>query len=254
MKNSSKGTDLKLDMQAVDINPNQAEVEVYLAELIKGATYACPIMAKSEMSIKNEPAKEENKKARTFSFDITKAEVIFDRLYKDKQTRLSEKHKLPISEQIKGKIYCKWHNTWSHTTNSCLVFRHVLQDAIESGKITFESKKKMAMDKNPFPQPIDVNMVIPNLDKFGFPIFKLVVDNGKDERHASAFERLKRNEVELRRKINKVDCLEEGIFAKELEGDLERIAKSGYAQAQDLLTKINLGDERRSSNLHQPVT
>ncbi|KAL2518328.1 hypothetical protein Adt_14575 [Abeliophyllum distichum] len=37
--------------------------------------------------------------------------------------------------------------------------------------------------------------------------------------------------------------LEEGRFTKELEGDLERIAKPGYAQAQDPLRKINLGDE-----------
>ncbi|KAL2471222.1 hypothetical protein Adt_39358 [Abeliophyllum distichum] len=50
-------------------------------------------------------------------------------------------------------------------------------------------------------------------------------------------------EQELRSEINKVDCLEEGNFTKELEGNLERIAKSGYAQVQDPLTKINLGDE-----------
>ncbi|KAL2485256.1 Reverse transcriptase domain-containing protein [Abeliophyllum distichum] len=43
--------------------------------------------------------------------------------------------------------------------------------------------------------------------------------------------------------INKVDCLEERILAKKLEGDMMRIAKLGYAQAQDPLTKINLGDD-----------
>ncbi|KAL2486703.1 Uncharacterized protein Adt_31459 [Abeliophyllum distichum] len=114
-------------MHAIDTNQDQAEAKVYLAELIKGDTYACPIQAKSEMPIKNEPAKEENKKTRTFSFDITKADIIFDRLYKDKQIKLSDKHKLPKPEQIKGRI-------------------------------TFESKKKMAVDENPFPQLVDVNM------------------------------------------------------------------------------------------------
>ncbi|KAL2491907.1 putative retroelement [Abeliophyllum distichum] len=140
------------------------------------------------MPIKNEPVKEENKKSRTFSFDITKADVIIDQLYKDKQIRLSDKHKLPNSEQIKGKKYCKWHNAWSHTNNSFLVLRHVLQDVIESGQITFVSKKKIAMDENPFPQLIDVNMIISNLDKFGFSRFKLVFDDGEDEPCPSAFD------------------------------------------------------------------
>ncbi|KAL2532168.1 putative retroelement [Abeliophyllum distichum] len=67
----------------------------------------------------------------------------------------------------------------------------VEQDVIESGRITFESKKKMAVNKNPFPQPIDINMVIPNLDKLGLPRFKLVIDNGEDEPRLSAFEHLK---------------------------------------------------------------
>ncbi|KAL2480068.1 putative retroelement [Abeliophyllum distichum] len=71
----------------------------------------------------------------------------------------------------------------------------VEQDAIESERITFESKNKMAVDENSFPQPIDVYMVIPNLDKFGLPRFKLVVDNGEDEPRPSTFERLKEKVV-----------------------------------------------------------
>ncbi|KAL2531903.1 hypothetical protein Adt_05254 [Abeliophyllum distichum] len=48
----------------------------------------------------------------------------------------------------------------------------------------------------------------------------------------------------FRSEINKVDCLEKrNSAAKELKNGLERIAKPGYAQAQDPLTKINVGDE-----------
>ncbi|KAL2491759.1 putative retroelement [Abeliophyllum distichum] len=65
------------------------------------------------------------------------------------------------------------------------------KDALESGQITFESKKMMAVDQNPYLQSIDVNMVILNLDKFGLPRFKLAVDNGEDEARPSAFEYLK---------------------------------------------------------------
>lgn len=64
-------------------------------------------MGKLRSSGKDKPIKGENKKVRTFSFDVTKADIIFDKLYKDKQIKLSDKHKLPSPEQIKGKKYCK---------------------------------------------------------------------------------------------------------------------------------------------------
>ncbi|XP_022850730.1 uncharacterized protein LOC111372592, partial [Olea europaea var. sylvestris] len=103
--------------------------------------------------------------------------------------------KLPSPEQVKGKKYCKWHNAWSHLTNNCLVFRHVLQDVIESGQITFEDKRKMAVDENPFPQPLGVNMVMSGF-KDKFPKFKLVIDDREEEAgpHPSIFERIKGKE------------------------------------------------------------
>ncbi|KAL2461762.1 putative retroelement [Abeliophyllum distichum] len=67
----------------------------------------------------------------------------------------------------------------------------VEQDAIESERITFESKKKMAVDKDPFLQPISVNMVILNLDKLGLRRFKLVVYDDEDEPRPNVFEHLK---------------------------------------------------------------
>ncbi|CAA3006187.1 Hypothetical predicted protein [Olea europaea subsp. europaea] len=197
MKNSSKGIyyrDPNFDVHAIN-DEYYDQVEMCLAELIKGDTYTCPIMAKPRPSDKDEPIKDENKKARTFSFDITKADLIFDKLYKDKQIKLSDKHKLPSPEQVKGKKYCKWHNAWSHLTNNCLVFRHVLQDAIESGRITFEDKKKIAVDENPFPQSLGVNMVTTGF-KNKLPKFKLVIDDGEEDPgpHPSVFERIKGKE------------------------------------------------------------
>ncbi|KAL2465940.1 hypothetical protein Adt_41791 [Abeliophyllum distichum] len=49
----------------------------------------------------------------------------------------------------------------------------------------------MVVDEDPFPQPVDVNMVIPNFEKLDFPKFKLVVDGREDELCPSAFECLK---------------------------------------------------------------
>ncbi|KAL2518096.1 putative retroelement [Abeliophyllum distichum] len=65
------------------------------------------------------------------------------------------------------------------------------QDIVEHGESTFESNKKMAMYKNPFPHPVGVNMVITNFNKLCLPKFKLVVDDGEDKPHPSAFEHLK---------------------------------------------------------------
>ncbi|XP_022897697.1 uncharacterized protein LOC111411394, partial [Olea europaea var. sylvestris] len=103
--------------------------------------------------------------------------------------------KLPNPEQIKGKKYYKWHNAWSHLTNNCLIFRHVLQDAIESGRITFDDKKKMAVDEDPFPQSLEVNMVTSGF-KNKLPKFKLVIDDGEEDTktHPSVFERIKGKE------------------------------------------------------------
>ncbi|KAL2480328.1 Uncharacterized protein Adt_33294 [Abeliophyllum distichum] len=218
MKNSSKGTyyrDPNFDVHVVDEYYDQTEI--CLAELVKGDSYVCPLAINSGSMVKNEPMRDTSKKTRVFSFDITKADTIFDRLYKDKQIKLSDKHKLPNPEQIKDKNYCKWHNAWSHTTNNCLVFRHVLQDAIESGRITFEAKKKMAVDENPFPRPIGVNMITGF--KSGLPKFKLVVDNGDEdpEQQPSVFELLKGKEAKRDERILCARC------SREVNENVEKI-------------------------------
>lgn len=222
MKNSSKWTyykDLNFDVHAVD-GEYYDQAEICLAELVKGDAYDCPVMTKFRASDKDEPIKIENKKARIFSFDVTKADLIFDKMYKDKQIKLSNKHKLPDPEQTRGKKYCKWHNAWSHMTNNYVVFRHVLQDAIKSGQITFDDKKKMAVDENPFPQPIGVNMVTVGF-KSKLSRFKLVVDDGEEdsELHTSVLERIKREEP---RKDESILCAR---CKREVEGVLSLSSK-----------------------------
>jgi len=67
---------------------------------------------------------------KEYSFDITKTDEIFDRLLKDEQLKLEDGHVLSSAEEVMGKKYCKWHNSWSHTTNNCVVFRNHLQKEI----------------------------------------------------------------------------------------------------------------------------
>nr|ABA95996.1 retrotransposon protein, putative, unclassified [Oryza sativa Japonica Group] len=95
-------------------------------------------------------------KEKKYDFDITKAYKIFDLLLREKQIQLPTGHTIPSAEELGKKRYCKWHNSGSHSTNDCKVFRQQIQFAIERGKIRFDdSKKPMKVDGNPFP----VNMV-----------------------------------------------------------------------------------------------
>jgi len=54
-----------------------------------------------------------------FNFDVAKAEQIFDLLLKEKQLKLPENHKLPTTQELQGGLYCKWHHSFTHTTNDC---------------------------------------------------------------------------------------------------------------------------------------
>ncbi|KAK1619151.1 hypothetical protein QYE76_024668 [Lolium multiflorum] len=92
---------------------------------------------------------------RGFDFDVTKAEQIFDLLLKEKQLKVPEGHKIPTVQELNGKPYCKWHNTFTHATNDCRVWRQQIQMAIEQGRLIF-SQYAMKVDTHPFPA---VNMV-----------------------------------------------------------------------------------------------
>ncbi|KAK1607237.1 hypothetical protein QYE76_030910 [Lolium multiflorum] len=91
---------------------------------------------------------------RGLDFDVTKTEQIFDLLLKEKQLKLPEGHKIPTAQEMNKRPYCKWHHTFTHTTNDCKV-RAQIQMAIESGRLTF-GQFAMKVDRRPFP---DVNMV-----------------------------------------------------------------------------------------------
>jgi hypothetical protein len=66
------------------------------------------------------------KELEKFTFDITKADRIFDLLLQEGQIKLSPNHVIPLVEELKKIKYCKWHNATSHSTNECKVFRQQL--------------------------------------------------------------------------------------------------------------------------------
>jgi hypothetical protein len=94
------------------------------------------------------------KEPKKFTFDITKADRIFDLLLQEGQIKLSPNHVIPSAEGLKKIKYCKWHNATSHSTNECKVFKQQLQSAIESGRIKFDNsktQKPMKINQHPFP-------------------------------------------------------------------------------------------------------
>ena len=66
-----------------------------------------------------------------FDFDVTKVEQIFDLLLKEKQLKLPENHKLPTAQELQGRLYCKWHHSFTHSTGECKKLRRQIQSAIE---------------------------------------------------------------------------------------------------------------------------
>lgn len=65
-----------------------------------------------------------NKIDHKYNFDITKANKIFKQQFNTSQLKFIGDNKWLSLKEIIGEQYCKWHNFWSHTTNSCVIFKN----------------------------------------------------------------------------------------------------------------------------------
>jgi hypothetical protein len=65
--------------------------------------------------------------------------------------RLSEGHVVPSAEQLAKRKYCKWHDSYSHTTIECNYFRRHRQSALNDGQLTLDEGAEMKLDTNLFP-------------------------------------------------------------------------------------------------------
>ena len=74
---------------------------------------------------------------------------------KEKFITFPKDHWIPNKDELRGKAYCKYHNSWNHTTNACWDFKNVIHDRINKGILKFPNKKEtMEIDEDPFP-PVD---------------------------------------------------------------------------------------------------
>jgi hypothetical protein len=72
--------------------------------------------------------------------------LVFDELLKNGNIKIN--HIVPFADELKRRAYCKWHNSFSHATNDCNVFRRQIQSAINEGRLKFQ---EMQVDTEPFP-------------------------------------------------------------------------------------------------------
>ena len=66
-----------------------------------------------------------------FTFDFSKCDRIFDELLKFRYIRIN--YTLPSVDELKRRAYCKYHNSFSHATNDCNIFRRQVQSALNEG-------------------------------------------------------------------------------------------------------------------------
>jgi hypothetical protein len=57
-----------------------------------------------------------------YTFDVTKCDRLSNLLLWGGVIRLTEGHIIPHTDILAKKTYCKWHNSYTHTTNECNYF------------------------------------------------------------------------------------------------------------------------------------
>ena len=102
--------------------------EVYAAEMV------WPKQDKSSACSSVQPFQKKQQEYIKFTFNVGNV-TIFDELLKDGNIKIN--HTVPSTNELKRHVYCKWHNSFSHATNDCNVFRRKIQLAINEGRLKF---------------------------------------------------------------------------------------------------------------------
>ena len=152
-KTPSRGTIYKNPTVSYASAESEEYANIDAAEIVIDKPYICKALTHiNPKDVKARPISDENavKTTKVYTFDITKADAIFDQLLLAKIIRLRPGHNIPKAEELKGRIYCKYHDSSKHTTNNCVVFRDTIQRWIDDGKLKFP-EKRMGVDTDPFP-------------------------------------------------------------------------------------------------------
>ncbi|XP_050890946.1 uncharacterized protein LOC127096419 [Lathyrus oleraceus] len=144
------------------------EFEVDLAELKEAPPYAYKLLIPSNGRNPVEIEKNDRFPKKTYTFDVTKCDEIFDLLVKYGQMIVPPNTKIPPLEQQKKRGFCKYHNFLGHKTSQCFLFRDLIQNAIKDGRLKFadRGKNQMKVDADPlnvvdtnYAEPVEINMI-----------------------------------------------------------------------------------------------
>jgi hypothetical protein len=72
-----------------------------------------------------------------YTFEISNCNEIFDILVLEKRIRIPANLAILSSKQLGKCAYCKWYDSFSHSTCDCNEFRRQLQSAIDEGQLKF---------------------------------------------------------------------------------------------------------------------
>ncbi|KAK2409728.1 hypothetical protein QL285_045140 [Trifolium repens] len=153
--------------QEYDISYEDVEQgEIDLAELKPGPPYICKLLKPSNGKNLVEP-KNDKYVSKTYTFDITKCDEIFDLLLTYGQIVVPKGVKIPPLDTRKKRGYCKYHNFLGHRTSQCVLFRDLVQKALNEGRLKFgEKPKAMKVDAEPlqnaetlYAEPQEIMMV-----------------------------------------------------------------------------------------------
>jgi len=82
---------------------------------------------------------------KTYTFDVSKCEEIFDLLVTDGIILVPKNMKLPPLEQRKKRGFCKFHGFLGHNLSRCTRFRDSVQKSLNEGRLKFGEKTKQPM-------------------------------------------------------------------------------------------------------------
>jgi hypothetical protein len=122
---------------------DEESIEVYAAEMV------LPKQAKSLACSSLQPVQKKWQEKIKFIFNVGKCDKIFDELLKNGNIKINRT--IPSADELKRRAYYKWHNSFSHATNDCNVFRRQIQSAINEGRLKFQ---EMQVDTEPFPMNV----------------------------------------------------------------------------------------------------
>jgi hypothetical protein len=95
---------------------DDSDIEVCITEWVdsaKGKPITCSFL-KPNTSHKDEMRS---------TFDVSKCDKLFDILVQGGLIKLKDGHTIPTAKLLAKKKYCKWHDSYSHTTNECNYFQ-----------------------------------------------------------------------------------------------------------------------------------